>query len=133
MIQSGQADTVVPTEGARQAVPYVRAYYEKLGIEDRFECGIRLKPVLDFLTSVHDRRMITTAELNTQFGDMDIMGVGIDYVNGIRINVKLYYYGDDVNEHTFYYNKDALIKELYKVNETKTLVDDDGKKIDCSA
>ena len=40
MIQSGEADTVVPTEGARKGVPVVRAYYEKLGVEDRFEFNV---------------------------------------------------------------------------------------------
>ena len=32
--------TVVPLEGARRAVPKARAYYEKLGIADRFEFDV---------------------------------------------------------------------------------------------
>jgi hypothetical protein len=40
MIQSGEADAVVPVEGARRGAPIVRAYYEKLGVEDRFELDV---------------------------------------------------------------------------------------------
>jgi dienelactone hydrolase len=40
MIQSGKADGVVPYEGAKRTVPKIRAYYEKLGIADRFEFNV---------------------------------------------------------------------------------------------
>jgi len=40
MIQSGKADGVVPYKGAKRAVPKIRAYYEKLGIADRFEFSV---------------------------------------------------------------------------------------------
>ncbi len=40
MIQSGEQDSVVPLEGARRGAPIVRAFYEKLGIDDRFELNV---------------------------------------------------------------------------------------------
>jgi hypothetical protein len=36
MIQNGTADPVVPVEGARVGAPKVAAFYERLGIPDRF-------------------------------------------------------------------------------------------------
>ena len=40
MIQSGEQDTVVPLAGTRLAVPFVREYYKKLGLEDRIELNV---------------------------------------------------------------------------------------------
>ena len=40
MIQSGEEDTVVPLEGARRGLPFVRQYYEKLGVEDRIVLNV---------------------------------------------------------------------------------------------
>jgi hypothetical protein len=40
MIQSGTQDTVAPLEATHQAVPVARRYYEKLGIEQRFEFDV---------------------------------------------------------------------------------------------
>lgn len=40
MIQSGENDTVAPLDAARRAIPMARAYYEKIGAEDRFEFNV---------------------------------------------------------------------------------------------
>jgi dienelactone hydrolase len=40
MIQSGEKDTVVPLDEVRPAIPKARAYYKKLGVEDRFEFNV---------------------------------------------------------------------------------------------
>lgn len=68
-----------------------------------------------------------------KFNDMDVIGVGIDYVNGFRQNPKIYYDGDQIGEHTFYYDKQELIKQLFKENYAKTLVDENGQTIKCGA
>ena len=40
LIQAGEQDTVAPLEAAKQGVPRVRAYYERLGVADRFEFNV---------------------------------------------------------------------------------------------
>lgn len=40
MIQSGEQDTVVPLESAKQGIPWARSYYDRLGVADRFEFDI---------------------------------------------------------------------------------------------
>lgn len=40
LIQAGEQDTVAPLEAARKGVPGVRAYYERLGLAERFEFDV---------------------------------------------------------------------------------------------
>ena len=79
------------------------------------------------LLPMENDRYIVKDKLN----NMDIKGVGIDYENGYRTDITLYYNGDETNPHTFYYDKDKLIKELYNSNKHKIIVDDNGKMIQC--
>jgi dienelactone hydrolase len=40
MIQTGEADTVVPITEVRRGIPQARGYYERLGVIDRFEFNV---------------------------------------------------------------------------------------------
>jgi ParB-like chromosome segregation protein Spo0J len=70
-------------------------------------------------------------DVKNAINGLDVIGVGIDYINGVRQKPIVYYEGDTISEHTFYYDKNQIAKEIYKRNFIGETIDEEGNEVIC--